>query len=118
MDLFNPVKDQNNYGARDKKNLKQGSIGKGSYVPDGLTASQYNAIRSQEKSKADSNYKRNVAKAGKFLGYDEFYLQRGTDLGGAWKKSATLGHRMAKTKYDYSGEKDEQKMIEVGTGIG
>jgi hypothetical protein len=96
--------------------LKVGPITKQSYVPTGLTASQYTAIRSKEVAKKDANYKKNVAKAGKFLGYNEFYQKRGTDLDGAWKKSVTLGHRMAKTKYDYSGTKDDTKKFEVIQG--
>ena len=92
--------------------LKQGKLGKNSYVPAGLTKAQYQKVRAADKKKADSNYSRNVSKAGKFLGYDEFYLKRGTDLNGKWKKSVTLGHRMAKTKYDFSGEKDEVKSFE------
>ena len=30
--------------------------------------------------------------------------QRGTDTNSDWKKSVTLGHRMAKTKYDYGAD--------------
>ena len=86
-----------------------GSIGAKSYVPSGLSPAQYDKIRKAEAAKKEANYKRNVQKAGKFLGYDEFYLKRGTDLNGAWKKSPTLGHRMAKTKFDYSGKKNDAK---------
>jgi hypothetical protein len=88
--------------------LVTGKIGANSYVPNGLTAQQYNAIRAEEANKKAANYQRNVAKAGKFLGYDEFYLKRGTDLNGNWKKDVNLGHRMAKTKFDWSG-KDSAK---------
>ena len=76
-----------------------GTITQGkSYIPSGLTAAQYNKDRASAQAKKDARYKMNVAKAGKFLGYDEFYLKRGTDLKAGWKKDVTLGHRMTKTK--------------------
>mmetsp|Transcript_3113 Transcript_3113/g.4532 ORF Transcript_3113/g.4532 Transcript_3113/m.4532 type:complete len:161 (-) Transcript_3113:106-588(-) len=112
MDLFKDVADQNDYGARSKKNLSVGKIGSGSYVPSGLTAAQYEKVRAEEQSKKQANYAKNVAKAGKFLDYTKFYTDRGTDLKADWKKSVTLGHRMAKTKYDWSGNKDETKLFE------
>jgi len=93
--------------------LKQGSLGSSSYIPAGLSKSEYEAIRKKDAAKASSNYQKNVAKAGKFLPYDDFYLQRGTDLSGGWKKTVTLGHRMAKTAFDWSGEKDETKKFEA-----
>lgn len=109
MDLFAPVSDQNDYGARNKKNLAQGKIGSNSYVPNGLSAAQYNAIRDKETAKKKANYDRNVAKAGKFLDYTKFYTERGTDTNQSWFKSVTRGHRMAKTKFDWSGKTDPQK---------
>lgn len=84
-----------------------GKIGDNSYIPAGLTKEQYDKIRKEEKAKKDAVYQKNVAKAGKFLGYDEFYNKRGTDLEQSWKKDPTLGHRMAKTKYDWSGKKPD-----------
>jgi hypothetical protein len=86
-----------------------GSIGNGSYVPAGLTADQYRKVRSSDKSRVDSNYKKNVSKAGKFQDFDQFYLKRGTSEGGKWLKDAGKGHTFAKTKYDYSGSKDDSK---------
>lgn len=104
MDLWKERSDSNDYGARSKKTLTVGKITSGkSYVPAGLTANQYNAVRGKEKSKKDKNYARNVAKAGKFEDYTDFYVKRGTDTKGDWIKSVTRGHRMVKTKYDYSG---------------
>eukprot|EP00538_Stauroneis_constricta_P012236 CAMPEP_0119558400 /NCGR_PEP_ID=MMETSP1352-20130426/10763_1 /TAXON_ID=265584 /ORGANISM="Stauroneis constricta, Strain CCMP1120" /LENGTH=152 /DNA_ID=CAMNT_0007605749 /DNA_START=26 /DNA_END=484 /DNA_ORIENTATION=+ len=100
MDLFEPVKDQNDYGARNKKKLATGKIGSSSYVPSGLSAAEYQKIRDRDAAKAKANYERNVKKAGVFEDYTEFYMKRGTDTKQEWKKSATLGHRMAKTKYD------------------
>jgi len=114
MDLFAPVSDQNDYGARNKKNLSTGKLGSNSYVPNGLTREQYNAIRKKEDEKKNANYQRNVAKAGKFLDYTKFYLDRGTDVGEAWFKSPTRGHRMAKTKFDWSGKTDPSKKQETG----
>merc|ERR1719396_276164 len=106
MDLFAPKADQNTYGARNKKNLKVGSITSKSYVPQGMTAKQYSQLRATEQKKKDANYKRNVAKAGVFEDYTEFYMKRGTDTKQEWAKNKnTLGHRMAKTKYDWSGKK-------------
>mmetsp|Transcript_56497 Transcript_56497/g.158524 ORF Transcript_56497/g.158524 Transcript_56497/m.158524 type:complete len:153 (-) Transcript_56497:214-672(-) len=100
MDLFTPVKDQNDYGARAKKNIKTGKIGSNSYVPSGMSAAQYQKIRDQEDAKKAANYQRNVKKAGVFEDYTEFYKKRGTDTSQAWAKSPTKGHRMAKLKYD------------------
>ncbi len=108
MDLFAPVKTQNDYGARNSKKLTQGTITSGkSYIPAGLTAEQYNKVRASEAKKKADNYARNVKKAGIFEDYTEFYKKRGTDVGEAWFKSATRGHRMAKTKYDWSGDSDK-----------
>jgi hypothetical protein len=108
MDLFSPVATQNDYGARTKKNLKQGTINAGSsYVPSGLSANEYNKLRKDAAAKKEANYQRNVAKAGKFLDYTDFYKARGTDINQDWFKSVTRGHRMAKTKYDWSGEEDK-----------
>ncbi|KAL3907001.1 MAG: hypothetical protein SGILL_009050, partial [Bacillariaceae sp.] len=110
MDLFEPVKDQNNYGARGKKNLKVGEIKAGkSYVPNGLTAKQYADLRSGEAKKKAANYDRNVKKAGIFIDYTDWYKKRGTDLSQNWKKDINLGHSMAKTKFDWSGKKIEDK---------
>ena len=53
-----------------------------------------------------------MAKAGKFLDYTDFYTKRGTDLNQNWKKSVTLGHAMAKTKFDWSGKTDTIKGFE------
>merc|ERR1712003_585563 len=119
MDLFAPKKDQNTYGARNKKNLKIGEIQAGkSYVPAGLNAKQYADLRAAEQKKKEENYKRNVAKAGVFEDYTEFYTKRGTDLNQGWAKNKnTLGHRMAKTKYDWSGKKvAATTTAAVGTG--
>lgn len=108
MDLFEPVKTQNDYGARGKKNLKTGKITAGSsYVPSGMSAAEFEKIRSRDAAKKAANYQRNVAKAGIFEDYTEWYKKRGTDNSQAWAKSATLGHRMAKTKYDWSGLSDK-----------
>ena len=107
MDLWAPVADSNEYGARSKKNLKKGTIGSNSYVPAGMTAAEYNKIRDGDKKKSDSFYAKNVAKAGKFTDYTAFYTKRGTDTSQAWSKSVTKGHDMAKTKYDWSGKNDD-----------
>merc|ERR1712232_97980 len=102
MDLFAPVKDQNDYGARNKKNISVGKISSGSsYIPAGLSAEQYNKIRTNEVSKKKANYDRNVKKAFKFVDYTDWYLKRGTDTDQKWAKSVTKGHEMAKTKYDW-----------------
>ena len=107
MDLWAPVSDSNEYGARNKKNLKQGQITGNSYVPAGLTAKQYSEIRAKEAAKKAANYQKNVKKAGIFQDYTDFYIQRGTDTSSAWAKSVTKGHEMAKTKYDWSGLSDK-----------
>lgn len=115
MDLFAPQADQNDYGARGRKNLKQGTINAGSsYIPSGLSADEYNKIRKEATTKKEANYQRNVAKAGKFLDYTKFYIERGTDTDQSWAKSVTKGHRMAKTKYDWSGEEDKPLWAKKG----
>ena len=108
MDLFEPVKEQNDYGARTKKGIKQGSIGSNSYVPAGLSADEYRKVRAADAAKAKAQYDKNVKKAGKFLGFDEFYEKRGTTEGGSWLKAPGRGHTFAKTKYDYSGQSGDQ----------
>jgi hypothetical protein len=114
MDLFAPKKNQNMYGARNAKNLKQGKITGKSYVPAGLTAAQYEKVRNQDSQKKASNYQRNVAKAGKFQDYTDFYTKRGTDTSEAWYKSGPgAGHTFAKTKFDWSG-KTQQAPDQVG----
>jgi hypothetical protein len=104
LDLWEPVKNSNDYGARNNKNVKVGKLTDRSYVPLGLTKAQYEKIRADEQAKKAANYQKNVAKAGKFLDYTEFYLARGTDLKDSWYNAPNRGHRMAKTKYDWSGE--------------
>lgn len=117
MDLWAPVKDSNDYGGRNKKNLKTGTLTDKSYVPSGLTKAQYEKIRAEKDTKRDANYKKNVAKAGIFQDYTEFYKKRGSDEGGAWIKLPNRGHDMAKTKFDWSGETD-QKPAYTGLGKG
>merc|ERR1712238_581273 len=90
MDLFAPKKDQNTYGARKKKDLRMGKITEGkSYVPSGMSAAQYDSIRKRQVAKKASNYARNVAKAGVFEDYTEFYIARGTDLDQDWARTRT-----------------------------
>merc|ERR1711862_270495 len=85
-----------------KKKIVTGKITEGkSYVPAGLTASQYNKVRAAEVKK----------KAGIFEDYTDFYLKRGTDNSESWAKSVTNGHRMAKTKYDWSGSDDNAAQV-------
>merc|ERR1711966_354618 len=111
MDLFAPKADQNTYGARNKKDLRLGKITNKSYIPSGLTAKQYEDIRKGQQAKKKANYERNVAKAGIFEDYTDFYTKRGTDLSQDWAKNKnTLGHRFAKTKYDWSGTAGESFM--------
>lgn len=114
MDLFKDVADQNDYGARGKKKLTTGNIGSNSYVPAGLSAAEYNKVRNNDLAKKNANYARNVAKAGVFEDYTDFYTKRGTDTAESWFKSVTRGHRMVKTKFDWSGAKDEQKTYDGG----
>jgi hypothetical protein len=116
MDLFDRKKSM--YGARSKKDLKTGKISDKSYVPNGLTKAQYEKVRKDTNTKKDANYKKNVKKAGVFLDYTDFYMKRGTDLSAGWKKSATLGHDMAKTKFDWSGKDVSVNKLFESTKIG
>jgi len=109
MDLFAPNKEVNDYGSRNKKNLKVGDVGSNSYVPNGLSLEEYKKVRAADEAKKASNYQKNVAKAGKFLDFDKFYEGRGTAEGGNWLKAPGRGHTFAKTKYDFSGEQDDTK---------
>jgi hypothetical protein len=88
--------------------LKVGKIGANSYVPAGLTKAQYESVRAKDQAQKNSNYARNVKKAGVFEDYTEFYIKRGTDTNQSWKKSATLGHRMTKLKYDVDSENQKK----------
>lgn len=118
LDLFSPKSDQNDYGARGKKNLKLGKITDSSYVPSGLTKAQYEKIRAAEQEKKSKNYQRNVSKAFKFQDFTKWYEQRGTDLDKGkndWVGSATLGHSMAKTKFDWSGTEQAKKFESTNT---
>merc|ERR1712232_15597 len=103
---FAPKANQNDYGARRGKNMKQGTLSRNSYVPAGLSRAQYAAFRKKEQQKKAANYNRNVAKAGVFIDYTDWYIQRGTDIKQDWKETVTNGHRMAKTKYDWQGEEN------------
>jgi hypothetical protein len=117
MDLFDRKKSM--YGARSSKDLKVGKIGATSYIPSGLTKEQYEKVRKGSQEKKDANYKKNVKKAGIFNDYTDFYMKRGTDLNAAWKKSVTLGHDMAKTKFDWSGaDFNNNKMPESSKLLG
>jgi len=74
LDLFAPVADQNDYGARKKKKIVTGKLTDNSYVPAGLTKAQYAKIRQDEKAKKESNYKAKMAKAGIFEDFTECKL--------------------------------------------
>jgi hypothetical protein len=90
--------------------LKVGKIGSNSYVPEGLTAAQYAKVRNKDQAKKDKNYQKNVAKAGKYIDFTKWYLDRGTDVSDKWVKTVSRGHTFAKTKYDFSGKaSDDQK---------
>jgi len=89
--------------------LKQGKLTDSSYVPSGLTKAQYEKIRATERKRKEDNYAMNVKKAFKFQDFTEWYAKRGTEEGGSFLKSVTLGHTMAKTKFDWSGVADAKK---------
>lgn len=117
--VASPVSKSNEYGARAGKNIKTGNLTDKSYIPSGLTKAQYEKIRGDADTKKAANYQMNVAKAGKFLDYTDFYLARGTSEDYAWRKQPNSGHRMAKTKFDWSGEKnDNPEYTGLGKGIG
>merc|ERR1712050_442629 len=62
-----------------------------------------------------ANYQRNVKKAGIFENYTEFYLKRGTSMDFKWADGITNGHKMVKTKFDWSGKTDVTKQFESST---
>jgi hypothetical protein len=92
--------------------LKVAKLGSNSYVPAGLSAAEYQKIRDRDEAKKNANYSKNVAKAFKFTDFTQWYLNRGTSEGGKWLNAPGLGHTFAKTKYDYSGGKNEQKSFD------
>merc|ERR1711935_550023 len=116
MDLWAPVSDSNDYGARGKKkSTSTAAMGNRSYVPSGLSKAQYEKVRAEADKKKDANYQKNVKKAGIFQDYTDFYMKRGSDENGSWMKLPNRGHDMAKTKYDWSGETDQNPAY---TGVG
>ena len=114
LDLWEPVKNSNDYGARSNKNVKTGTLTDRSYVPSGLTREQYAKIRADADAKKEANYQKNVKKAGIFTDYTDFYLKRGTSENGDWMKLPNRGHLMAKTKYDWSGETEGETPMYTG----
>lgn len=102
LDLFDPQ--GNTFGARSKKNLKQGKLTEKSYVPSGLTKAQYEEIRKKEQLAREKKYQEKAKNAFKFTDFTEWYLKRGTSLDFSWRKDVNLGHTMAKTKFDWSGK--------------
>lgn len=88
----------------DIQKIVTGKLTEKSYIPSGLTKAQYEKIRAESDKKKAANYQKNVAKAGVFEDYTEFYVKRGTEVNGSWMNLPNLGHRMAKTKYDWSGD--------------
>ena len=75
-----------------------------------MSKAQYQKVRDADQAKKNSNYQKNVSKAGKFQDYTAFYMKRGTDTSEGWSKSVTKGHDMAKTKYDWSGKGNDAPM--------
>jgi hypothetical protein len=82
------------------------------------TAAEYAKVRARDEKKKSENYQKNVQKAFKFEDFTQFYLKRGTSEGGSWLKAPALGHRMAKTKYDYSGSKIEDNKLPEAFKVG
>ena len=80
--------------------MSTAKLGSNSYIPAGLSKAEYEKVRAADEAKKNANYQKNVAKAGKFLDFTKFYLDRGTDTNQQWAKSATRGHTMAKLKYE------------------
>ena len=85
-------------------------------MPTGLTKAQYEKIRLAEKKRKDDKYTMNVKKAFKYQDFTEWYAKRGTEEAGSWLKSVTLGHTMAKTKFDWSGTEDAKKFESTNLG--
>jgi hypothetical protein len=96
--------------------LKVGQIGANSYVPTGLTAAEYAKIRAAEADKKEKSYQKNVAKAGKFIDFTEWYKKRGTDEAGSWLKAPGKGHTFAKLKYE--DQADQKKYDGAGSIFG
>jgi hypothetical protein len=78
--------------------IKTAKLGSNSYVPAGLTSSQYQKIRDRDEAKKAANYDKNVKKAGKYLDFTKFYIQRGTDVNQSWAKQPGRGHTFAKVR--------------------
>jgi len=106
MDLYAPVADQNDYGARRNKKLTKGKLSQKSYVPAGMSKAQYEKVRAKDVKKKNDFYEYNVKKGGKFKFFYDFYKNRGTDTKDDWR-DVTNSHTMAKTKYDWQGDEDK-----------
>lgn len=105
MDLWAPVKDSNQYGARRQKSMAVGKLSKNSYVPAGMSKADYDKIRTNEKQAKTNRYNKYAAKKDEYGDFQDFYVARGTDKNAAWK-SVTNNHAMCKTKYDWQGDND------------
>lgn len=93
-----------------------GELKDNSYIPAGLTKAEYDKIRKTEFKKKQENYERNVKKAFQYTDFTKWYEKRGTELSQSWlSKRNTLGHNMAKTKFDWSGVKDTKKFESTNT---
>ncbi|KAL3769736.1 hypothetical protein ACHAW5_009196 [Stephanodiscus triporus] len=77
MDLWAPVTGPRRLRRLPKKKIVTGKLTDRSYVPAGLTRAQYEKIREEADKKKAANYQKNVAKAGVFIDYTDFYLKRG-----------------------------------------
>merc|ERR1711865_372770 len=104
MDLYAPKKDQNEYGARKKKKLSVGKIQAGkSYVPDGLTAKHTKVSvpnnRRRRNRITPATLRRRVC-----LKITPTFTRSVVPISQDWAKNKnTLGHRFAKTKFDWAG---------------
>jgi len=106
MDLYAPFKTKNEFGARSKKDLRVGKIdAKKSYIPSGMNAAQYTAMRNKEQSNKDARYAK--AKANTFTVFTDWYIKRGTDVSDNWRETLLKGHTMVKTKYDWQADAAE-----------
>lgn len=80
-----------------------------------MTAEEYKKVRAKDAAKREANYQKNVAKAGKFTDFTEWYAKRGTDESGKWLNAPGRGHTFAKLKYSDS---DGKKYDGVGSIFG
>ncbi len=76
-------------------------------------------IHSKADKKKDDSYQKNTKKADAFQDCTVFYMRSVFDKNGYWLRLPKCGHKMAKTKYNWLGKKNDSPIwtnIKAGKG--